>query len=130
MIRTFRFPFLFSVLLLAGCAGGAPAPDANDKHGPAQPASQGPSVLPAPSALIGNDAAAVKAQMGTPELVRRDGPAEIWQYVGPDCTANLFLYRDASGGALSLDHIDVVGRGGKRMDAAACFADIEKGRGG
>ena len=114
MSKRLFFPLLLATLFVSGCAGGTPGtPD------------RGPSTLPAPETLIGKDAAAIKSLIGAPSLVRRDGPAEIWQYVGAGCTANLFLYQSGSDQPFTLDHIDALGINGARMDTAACFADIE-----
>ena len=109
---------LVSLGLLGACAGGAPAVENETER-------RAPTTLPDPDSLIGKDANAIESLMGAPALIRRDGPAEIWQYPGARCTANLFLYRASKEGALALDHIEAHGHDGKRMEAAACFADIE-----
>ena len=126
MSQRFIFPFLCAVSLVAGCAGGPPSAPS----GSSQSMPDGPKTLPSPETLIGKNAAAIKSLVGSPVLVRRDGPAEIWQYQGPDCTANLFLYKSGKDLPFTLDHIDALDRNGKRMDTATCFGSIEAARRG
>jgi hypothetical protein len=45
-----------------------------------------------PGQLLGLDRAGVTALLGEPSLVRRDDPAEIWQYVGSGCVFDVVLY--------------------------------------
>ena len=50
-----------------------------------------------PARMVGLDGAALEQLFGEPALIRRDAPAEIWQYRGADCVLDLFLYQDAGG---------------------------------
>ncbi|WP_119460480.1 hypothetical protein [Rhodospirillaceae bacterium SYSU D60014] len=50
-----------------------------------------------PARMVGLDGVALERLLGEPALVRRDAPAEIWQYRGADCVLDLFLYREAGG---------------------------------
>lgn len=52
-----------------------------------------------PDQLAGADQGQVTRLLGTPELVRRDGPAEIWHYSGDACRVLVFLYRDDEPGS-------------------------------
>lgn len=45
-----------------------------------------------PDKLIGLSGPALSQRLGEPELVRREAPAEIWQYRTSDCVFDLFLY--------------------------------------
>ena len=73
--------------LLSACAlSPQPAP------GPAQTAALGD-----PAGMIGADAGAVERLLGPPRLVRRDAPAELWQYRARDCVVDLFLYQEKDG---------------------------------
>ncbi len=104
-------------LVLAGCGTttttattgeSAPAPGPVAGYGPApppmraEPAALAPS-LPRPlrpglpddlARLRGMDAAAVRAALGEPTLLRRDIGARVWQYFGRDCVLDVFLYPD------------------------------------
>jgi hypothetical protein len=53
-------------------------------------------ITPGPDQLAGSDSRQVSQILGTPDLVRRDGPAEIWHYAGDSCRLLVFLYDDAS----------------------------------
>jgi hypothetical protein len=52
-----------------------------------------PAVIAA-AEIIGRDARDVVDLLGPPGFVRRDGPAEIWQYRAGDCVFDLFIYRE------------------------------------
>lgn len=46
-----------------------------------------------PSELVGLKAGVIQAKFGTPSLLRRDGPAQIWQYRSSGCIVDVFFYR-------------------------------------
>ena len=80
---------LLAAGLLSGCAL-APQPS-----GPA-PSPQG-ATRPDPAGMIGADSVALQQLFGPPRLVRRDAPAELWQYQTRDCVVDLFLYQEKDG---------------------------------
>jgi len=45
-----------------------------------------------PNQLMGLDRGGVSALLGEPDLVRREEPAEIWQYVTAGCVFDVVLY--------------------------------------
>ncbi|MGH7735162.1 MAG: hypothetical protein ACREOE_16110 [Gemmatimonadales bacterium] len=45
-----------------------------------------------PGDLLGLDETALKHWFGTPSFVRRDYPAEVWQYRAKACILELYLY--------------------------------------
>lgn len=53
---------------------------------------------PKPEELVGLRPDEVKRILGSPALVRRDRPAQIWQYRSPDCVLDLFLYPSPAAG--------------------------------
>ena len=55
-------------------------------------------ITPGPDQLAGSDSRQVSQILGTPDLVRRDGPAEIWHYAGDSCRLLVFLYDEAGAG--------------------------------
>ena len=83
-------------LLAAGLTGCALTP---------QPSASTPALAPAPQAamradpagMIGTDSVALQRLFGPPRLVRRDAPAELWQYQTRDCVVDLFLYQEKDG---------------------------------
>ena len=77
-------------LALAGCAGahrGTP-------NGAAPVAGiDAVSAVP-PTDLVGLDGPSLETLLGKPGLVRRDYPAEVWQYRNPSCVLDVYLYPD------------------------------------
>lgn len=74
--------------------GGASATD-----GTSAAASSGaetaalPPELSSLDRLKGMKGGEIASLLGPPDLIRHDGPAEVWQYVAHDCVLDLFLYR-------------------------------------
>jgi hypothetical protein len=60
-----------------------------------------PPVNDDPAQLMGLDRDGVSALLGTPDLIRREAPAEIWQYVGGDCVFDVVLYERGARYAVS-----------------------------
>jgi hypothetical protein len=82
------------MLLLAGCAGGYHGTVAQG----AVPASTSTYTTVngagAPGDLTGIESSALQRLLGTPGLVRKDYPAEVWQYRNPSCVLDIYLYPD------------------------------------
>jgi hypothetical protein len=69
----------------------------------------------------GQSASDLIASLGDPNFRRRESPAEVWQYYGPGCILDLFLYDDAPGaskGAGKVEHAELRGRPGQPVEAA------------
>ena len=47
--------------------------------------------------ILGLDSGAVRKLLGEPGLIRRDEPAEVWQYRTASCVLDVVLYDQASG---------------------------------
>lgn len=75
-------------------------------------------ITPGPDQLAGSDSRLVSQILGTPDLVRRDGPAEIWHYAGDSCRLLVFLYDDGNGEAPAADR--------PRLDRKADRASLTK----
>jgi hypothetical protein len=93
---------------------GSPAATANEARAAApapvvtpEPAPQvaarppEPPINDDPAQLLGLDRSGVAALLGDPDLIRRDSPAEIWQYVTADCVLDVVLYANGRGYAVS-----------------------------
>lgn len=78
-----------TVILLAGLLGGCQSPDSatSDKV-----AAAPKSALGAPPKVLGLKPHDVQELLGMPKLVRRDEPAEVWQYRSSACVLDVFLY--------------------------------------
>lgn len=125
-------------LPLAAC-GPAPRPDPVISHPlpydqvepprPAADAAAAPRVreaaltTPRPpltlSMLTGMVAADLQGLMGAPAFRRHETTAEIWQYFGPGCVLDLFLYDD--GGRRRVVHHQLRGQTPGRAPDAACL---------
>jgi len=79
-----------------------------------------PPVNDDPAQLLGQSTVQVHDLLGEPRLIRRDGPAEIWQYRASNCILDVFLY-DA-GADRTVRHVDLRGPGTAMPDRRACFA--------
>jgi hypothetical protein len=108
---------LFSIAGLSACA--VPPPTKMARVSTVQPTSYAPppvTVLPPASAPVapaapsladlasgpqhfeGLEGKFVLAALGDPNFRRRETPAEVWQYYGPGCILDLFLYDESSSG--------------------------------
>ena len=91
------------VLFLTACAGpqhGSTAQGSGANQSKATTASltSGPGALAlgatAPDDLVGLDGPALERLLGEPGLVRRDYPAEVWQYRSATCVLDVYFYPD------------------------------------
>ena len=48
-----------------------------------------------PKELLGMGSLSVSDLLGIPSLLRKETPAEVWQYVSEDCILNIYMYEDA-----------------------------------
>ena len=102
---------LWSVVLVAAGLDGCQSLPARDGAAapvaaiPAVPVAANPPVAPTllakarsiPSAsIMGLDRGAIRKLLGEPHLIRRDEPAEVWQYQTTSCVLDLVLYKQAN----------------------------------
>ena len=83
-----------TVILLAGLLSGCQSPDTatSDKVAAALRFGMG-----APPKVLGLKPHDVQELLGMPKLVRRDDPAEVWQYRSSACVLDVFLYPEETG---------------------------------
>ncbi len=83
-----------TVILLAGLLSGCQSPDSTtgDKVAAAPKSGMG-----APPKVLGLKPHDVQELLGMPKLVRRDDPAEVWQYRSSACVLDVFLYPEETG---------------------------------
>lgn len=72
-------------LSLAACQSSAPADMAKLRPAAAIISSDG-------NAFIGLSHDELANALGTPQMVRKEAPAEVWQYGGADCVVDFYLY--------------------------------------
>lgn len=75
------------------------APQASTEQAPVQEtavpkAPALPEIDDDPTQLLQMTKDDLNGLLGQPDLVRRETPAEIWQYRGQDCVLDLFLYNE------------------------------------
>jgi len=76
-----------------------------------------------PRDLVGLGVSQLAERMGPPAFVRRDGPAEIWQYVSEGCVFDVYLYPQQSVPQVSY----VEGRSRSpagTIDTGTCFRSV------
>jgi len=90
---------LCMLLGLGACT--APAPDttgaagSNASNAPsAEPGGKAPGTqsIPVSARLSGLSESELRAALGDPTLLRREGSAQLWQYAGIGCVLHVFLY--------------------------------------
>ncbi|HEU4825435.1 MAG TPA: hypothetical protein VFS85_03080 [Dongiaceae bacterium] len=91
---------LGGAMLLAGACQSPSSIDGSASSGSAgragaQPAA--PILSGDPASFIGLGGTELSRTLGEPKQVRKDEPAEIWQYSGADCVVDFYLYRGAGG---------------------------------
>ena len=65
----------------------------------AQPAA--PILSGDTASFIGLGGQDLSRALGQPKQVRKDAPAEVWQYAGADCVVDFYLYSGAAGLAVA-----------------------------
>ena len=118
-------PVLAVALVLSGC--GAPQ---TVTPPPAVTTSVAPVIPPKPmihaDQVLAQSESHIRSLLGTPSLLRQDPPAQLWQYRGPACVLDVYLY-ETSAGFVS-KHLAARGLKGQTMDPSACLAAISQDR--
>ena len=79
-----------------------------------------------PQQLMGIGPGALGAILGEPELIRREAPAEIWQYRNDGCVLDVFLYDTA--GQREVTYVEARDGTAQRMDTRACLNTLLRAR--
>lgn len=115
-----------------GHAGIAPPARGKTASLPPRPLPTAAEIAAAPNplALKGEAATAVKAALGTATLLRREPPAQVWQYRGRTCVLDLVLYPDEKEGApLTVAHVELRPiESATKVSPKACAADVRQAR--
>ena len=72
-----------------------------------------------PMQLFGLAGQTISDLLGPAYFIRRDGPAEVWQYRAKACVLDIYLYKEA--GALTAAHIDLRKRRKATLPTRRCF---------
>ncbi len=79
-----------------------------------------------PARLMGLDPVGLAKVLGDPELIRREQPAEIWQYRGASCVFDVFLYEDA--GLKRVTYLEARDSTAQRVEERGCFNELLRAR--
>jgi hypothetical protein len=83
----------------------------------------GPSHLTGdPSELVGLDNAAVLRALGDPQWIRKEMPAQVWQYATADCIVDLYLYD--RNGALKVTFVEARSHKAEAEPTARCLKSL------
>ncbi|HEX6120994.1 MAG TPA: hypothetical protein VFZ03_16220 [Dongiaceae bacterium] len=96
----YRWIALGGAMLLASACQSPNAIEGSAPLGPAGKSrahSAAPILTGDPASFIGIGGNELSRALGEPKQVRKDEPAEIWQYSGADCVVDFYLYRSAGG---------------------------------
>ena len=110
---------LLTLLVGAGTAAAQQAP-AQVQADPAQPAA--PILSKDSTSFIGLGDADLSRALGQPKQVRKDAPAEIWQYTGADCVVDFYLY--SGDGGLAVAYMEARDRAAESTPADRCVKSL------
>jgi hypothetical protein len=140
---TLRAAAVGLLLFVAGCATpeDAPGPNAKKDAGTAPKAGESSAAMAAsgvtpvgalksarydPEEFVGYAPDGLLPVLGAPDFVRRDGPAQVWQYRAENCVFDLFLYGD--GNSSRVTHVELRERRATDESAEACFSRMRRER--
>ncbi|MDY0881892.1 hypothetical protein ACFPL7_20095 [Dongia soli] len=72
--------------------------------------------------LVGLADRDVSAALGTPTHIRKDDPAEIWQYSSQDCVLDFYLYQ--AGGGMQVAYVEARDRMAQAERADRCVHSL------
>ncbi|WP_299624490.1 hypothetical protein [Pelagibius sp.] len=104
----------------------APAPAPQIVARPPAAAPPEPVIDDDPKQLMGLDRGAVTALLGQPSLVRREKPAEIWQYVTADCVFDVVLYE--RGPQYRVTYLEARDAAADRLELRPCLNGLLRAR--
>jgi hypothetical protein len=107
-----------------GSASGTASGAAADPATAALPPE--PIINDDPQQLMGIGPGALSAVLGEPELIRREAPAEIWQYRNDGCVLDVFLYDTA--GRRTVTYIEARDGTAQRIETRACLNTLLRAR--
>ena len=90
------------------------------KKARAQPVA--PILSDDPSSFIGLGDAELSRTLGQPKQVRKDDPAEIWQYSGADCVVDFYLYAGDAG--LAVAYMEARNQAAEATPADRCVRSL------
>jgi len=139
---------LCTALAVSACQTAGTTPPTATAPAPAQPAPQPqpqaaqqaapapapqvtlrapePPINDDPRQLIGLDRSGVTALLGSPALIRREAPAEIWQYVTAECVFDVVLY--AAGQRYAVSYLEARDSAATVQEPRPCLNKLLRAR--
>jgi hypothetical protein len=116
-----------AMLVVSACQSPASL-DGNGKSS-SDPAISKASAQPA-APILSNDSASfiglrdadLSRTLGQPKQVRKDAPAEIWQYSGADCVVDFYLYAGDTG--LAVAYLEARDQAAESTPADRCVKSL------
>ncbi len=103
-----------------------PAPEPEPKQPETAALPPEPKIDDDPARIMGLDGTGLTGLLGEPELVRREPPAEIWQYRGASCVFDVFLYEEA--GRHRVTYLEARDDTALRIGARGCLNELLRAR--
>ena len=132
-IEGFRTKVMGAAIVPPAAGAQAPEPTPAQVADPAQPGGQTgataalpPVVDDNPARLMGLDPSDLAKVLGKPKLIRREQPAEIWQYRGTSCVFDVFFYEDA--GLKRVTYLEARDSEAQRIEEHGCFNELLRAR--
>jgi hypothetical protein len=75
-----------------------------------------------PKELVGLDNMAVRRALGDPVWIRKEQPAQVWQYATADCVVDLYLYDE--NGALKVTFVEARSHKAEAEPTARCLKSL------
>jgi hypothetical protein len=79
-----------------------------------------------PARILGLGPDRLTELLGSPELTRREPPAEIWQYRGESCVFDVFLYEE--GGLARVTYLEARDASAQRVAERGCLNQLLRAR--
>jgi hypothetical protein len=79
-----------------------------------------------PARILGLGPDQLTEFLGVPELMRREPPAEIWQYRGESCVFDVFLYEEA--GRVQVTYLEARDDSAERIAERNCLNQLLRAR--
>ncbi len=75
------------------------------------------------ASLIGLPRERIAEFFGEPRQVRKENPAEVWQYSGAECVVDFYMY-EGEGGELAVSFIEARDGSALETEPGRCFDDL------
>ncbi|MCF8479182.1 MAG: hypothetical protein K9H25_02010 [Rhodospirillum sp.] len=85
-----------------------------------------PLAISSPRELLGRGGGDLRAALGEPALLRKETPAQVWQYQGRTCVLDFFLYEED--GQVRVIHTESRERTGGVTRPDLCLQDVHRSR--